>query len=449
MNNPHPQTVDWGSALQFALSLFAAFTMLLLGMTILLLYGLSIAEGLPNDAMLLAGSGLVFGSVLVLPSGLYALLRLLNRPPELGALSKIRIPIWLPLILTPILAAIGAWVNQHAAVRPLLPLFHISIISLPLWFFYQIGRRGLSVGSRQRTWGVFAASFVLGPLLMILLEFIALLIMISVIALSFGQQPELRALLERIVVSPPSPNMLVELMLPYIKKPFTVFGVLAFGAMIIPLIEEIFKPMGLWLLINRRLTVGQGLAAGLLGGTAYALIESLLNTAGAGEQWLPVVGARIGTGLLHIVTTGLMGWAMVRAWNEQGYIELGLAYFSAVTLHLLWNGFTLLASWGTLLQQLDSEVSQVARIAGFGFYVLPLLGVGMFALLVGLQRLPGVASDGEHLEAARALVAAAPPQPPSAPLEDTDTFAAAAPSPETPSAPGGTPSSASDDVSTS
>lgn len=434
MNTPQTQTPHWGSALQFALSLLTAAVMLLLGTGMLLLYGLSFSQGLPNDSLLLAGSGLIFGSLLVLPSGVYALLRLLNRPMHLGALSKIRIPVWLPLVVTPILAALGGWVNQNPALRPLLPLFHISVISLPLWFFYQIGKRGISVGSRQQTWGVFAASFTLGPLLMIVLELAALLLVIVLAAAGMSQQPELRAMLERFAISPPSPEMAVELMLPYIESPRALFGVLAFGAVIVPLIEEIFKPMGLWLLINRRLTAAQGLAAGLLGGTAYALIESLLNSASSGDQWLLVIGARIGTGLLHIVTTGIMGWAMVRAWNGKRYLELGLAYLSAVTLHLLWNGFTLLGSWGLLLQELQPEHSPLVRAAALGFYVLPLLGVGMFALLFSLQRLPDVKRDGEHPGAAPSPINAAPPQPPSAPLGNADALTGAAPSPESPAA---------------
>ncbi|GAB4498219.1 MAG: hypothetical protein OHK0052_11220 [Anaerolineales bacterium] len=434
MNTSQPQPVHWGSALQFGFSLLATAALLLFGAVALLLYGLSFSQGLPNDSLLLVGSGLVFSSLLVLPSGLYALLRLLNRPAQLGALSKIHLPIWLPLAITPILAALGGWVNQNPATRPLLPLFHISVISLPLWFFYQIGKRGLSVGSRQKTWGVFAASFTLGPLLMLVLEFAALLVVIVIAAVGMSQQPELRAMLERFAISPPSPQIATELMLPYIESPRALFGVLVFGAVIVPLIEEIFKPMGLWLLINRRLTAAQGLAAGLLGGTAYALIESLLNSASAGDQWLLVIGARIGTGLLHIVTTGIMGWAMVRAWNGKRYLELGLAYLSAVTLHLLWNGFTLLGSWGLLLQELQPEPSPLARAAALGFYVLPLLGVAMFALLFGLRRLPGVQGDGEAPKAAPAPINAASPQPPSAPLGDADALTGAAPSPESPAA---------------
>lgn len=448
MNSPQTQPIHWGSALQFALSLLTAAALLLFGTMALLLYGLSFTQTVSNDALLLAGSGLLFSSLLVLPSGLYALLRLLNRPAHLGALSKIHIPIWLPLVLTPVLAALGGWVNQNAATRPLLPLFHISVISLPLWFFYQIGKRGLSVGSRQQTWGVFAASFTLGPMFMILLEVAALVIVILLVAAGMSQQPELRALLERFAIAPPGPETVLELMLPYLESPLTLFVVLAFGAVVVPLIEEIFKPMGLWLLINRRLTPGQGLAAGLLGGTAYALIESLLNAANAGDQWLLVVGARIGTGLLHIVTSGLMGWAMVRAWNGRRYLELGLAYLGAVTLHLLWNGFTLLASWGSALQELQSETSPLVRGAASGFYVLPLLGVMMFALLVFLNRLPGVQGDGELPKAATAPRNAAPPQPPSAPLGDADTLVAAAPSPQMPAAPGSTPSQSNPTVFT-
>ncbi len=49
-----------------------------------------------------------------------------------------------------------------------------------------------------------------------------------------------------------------------------IFGVLAVISGIVPLIEEILKPIALWSLVGKDLTDQEGFVAGLLSGAGFA-----------------------------------------------------------------------------------------------------------------------------------------------------------------------------------
>ena len=58
--------------------------------------------------------------------------------------------------------------------------------------------------------------------------------------------------------------------------------------------------------------VAQGFVAGMLSGACFALYENLtaLSAAGSGNG-TTILLARVGTGLLHIVTAGMVGWGSI------------------------------------------------------------------------------------------------------------------------------------------
>jgi RsiW-degrading membrane proteinase PrsW (M82 family) len=84
------------------------------------------------------------------------------------------------------------------------------------------------------------------------------------------------------------------------------------------------------------LTPVEGFTAGLLSGAGYALFESLALASG-GEQWAALVFARIGTAGIHILTTGLTGWALVLAWRRRRFLRLAATYVFVVSVHGVWN----------------------------------------------------------------------------------------------------------------
>jgi hypothetical protein len=108
------------------------------------------------------------------------------------------------------------------------------------------------------------------------------------------------------------------------------------------MIEEMFKPIGVWLFAGKLKTPVQGFALGVLSGAAYALVESMTAGSQAGEGWAVVVAARTGTSVIHIATTGLVGWGIASAWLERKYLRLLGLYALAISLHGLWNASSIM-----------------------------------------------------------------------------------------------------------
>jgi hypothetical protein len=125
---------------------------------------------------------------------------------------------------------------------------------------------------------------------------------------------------------------------------------------------------------GRRTTPAEGFVAGLLCGAGYALFENLA-LASSSQGWAFAVTARAGTSLLHMVTTGLMGWALVLAWRKARYGLLFLVYLTSITIHGLWNGLTLLSISNILSLPADHPLLIIQRIG----VAAP---IGLIALLV-------------------------------------------------------------------
>jgi RsiW-degrading membrane proteinase PrsW (M82 family) len=149
---------------------------------------------------------------------------------------------------------------------------------------------------------------------------------------------------------------------------------------VIPLIEELFKPLAMWLLAGDRLTPAQGFYAGMLSGACFALWENLTAISASGDgTGTAIVIARVGTGLLHIVNAGLVSWGMTSFWQSRRYLGrmIGM-YILAVTLHGLWNASGVLTGVAPVLQIPVEAAPLTQAVETGGIVVLVLL---VFALL--------------------------------------------------------------------
>ena len=148
------------------------------------------------------------------------------------------------------------------------------------------------------------------------------------------------------------------------------------------MIEEQIKPIGVWLLAGRQLTPAEGYALGALSGAGYALVESLFLTS-SGQDWTVIILARIGTSAVHILTAGLMGWALATAWGEARYLRLGAVYLLAVLIHGLWNGLTIANVFANLSQAHIANVSVISQIGQVAPYALAgLAGASFLTILL-------------------------------------------------------------------
>ena len=295
--------------------------------------------------MLMIAVGLAACAVLLIPSAYYALLRVSGRPasqfPKLPRFLRPTILIWaLPLVLL-----LGYWIAGNPSLSWLfLPILQILAIGLPaLWLTY-LAMRGLPLGSPQRLSGVFGSGLTLGPLLILGLETIALVAFGVIGFLYIANQPEMVEQFNRLAQlfqqGAGTEEELLRAILPWLVKPSIIFTLLVFAAVIVPLIEEAFKPIGVWLLAGFKLSPAAGFAAGALSGAGFAFFESLALTA-TGADWAASSVARIGTSVIHITNTGLMGWALALAWRERRYFNLALTYLTVVLVHGVWNGLAI------------------------------------------------------------------------------------------------------------
>jgi hypothetical protein len=344
--------------------------------------------GANNEAlpMFLTAAGITFIGLLLLPSAGYALLRILNRPAPFK--FKLHRPGWVIFFL-PMVVVLGYFIAQSPNLAWIvLPPLHIIAIGVSVFWLLYLGLRGLPIGSPQRVWGIFGSGLVLGPALSLVAELLVLFLVVFFWGMYLIRDPvvfnELVQLSEQLLASPDMPpDAILDILEPYLFKPSTIYLILFFGAVLVPLIEEMFKPIGVWLLAGRNLTAVQGFTAGLISGAGYALFESFTLGASSVEEWSFVVSARLGTSMIHILTAGLMGWALARAWRERQYIRFGLTYLVSVSIHALWNGLVILSivpevmPTNTAVPEAFLNIGMAAPV-GFIFLLM-----GGFILLLG------------------------------------------------------------------
>lgn len=338
-------------------------------------------------------SALLFGSgILVLPSVYYGLYRATGRPTvdSLPWLRRTRPALW--IFALPFIIAIGALVYQNQVLSwILLPPLHLLAVGIPVGWMLFLAVRELPLGSSQRLWGVFNSGLILAPALITVFELLAAIGFMVIASFYIASQPELLnkilSLATTIQEAPPSPEALLEEFGPYLARPSVLFVVLVFGAAIVPLIEELLKPIGVWLLARRRLRPAAGFAAGALSGAGYALFESLALTS-SGQEWPALMVARIGTAAVHILTTAITGWALVQAWTRRRYVLLGITYLTAVAIHGLWNGLTIASAFATLaeMQGLPLQTPSMTNLAIIAPAGLLMIGMASLAALILINR---------------------------------------------------------------
>lgn len=348
------------------------------------------AAALPD--FMLAASFLA-GSLLVVPSAWYAFRRL--KHPEMDAPRApstilTRLLSWLGIFLFPAALVAGDWVVRHSDMAWLwLPGISLAVTGLPVVWLVATGKRGLSGGSRQRQWGLFAGGLVGSPLLSILFEVLALvgLVLVIMIVLAFdpAMLQELTDLALRLETLT-NPEDWMQAIAPYLERPVILTGVFTYAAVLIPLIEEALKPLGLWVLAKRRITPAEGFVGGMICGAGFGLFENLIALSTSGEQWALLAGIRISTALLHMLTTGVMGWALANAWTNRRYLWLVLSYACAVSLHGIWNGlgiasFTLPQYNLSAVEPGAIEILLGLMVIGFG-----VIAIINFLLFLGINR---------------------------------------------------------------
>jgi len=392
---PSQTSLHWPSVFQFGLSLLAFITLFtfsasLAGLGLLQIFDRSIFI-YNTTPLLLMSAGVALSSILLLPSAWYALLRLTGRPAaaarRLGVIVSCLTRPAVLVIIVLLAVLLGDFISRSETLDwVVLPFLHVLAVGLPVLLLASIGWRGLPSGSPQRAWGVFVSGLVLGPALTVVAELLAILLLvlggIFYISLHPDLAQELMVLGEQIEQFQDTPDLSLPLVIPYLSQPSVLFVVFSFTAGLVPLIEELFKPIGVWLLAGRRLSPAEGFSAGVISGAGFALFENLAFSS-TGAEWTATVTLRMGTGLLHILTAGLTGWALALAWSHRRYLRLLVIFFCAVLLHSIWNGLALVtaASFLTLPSWIDAVTLVTLATGGLVF-----ITIISFVILLRLNR---------------------------------------------------------------
>lgn len=342
-------TTNWVSLTQFIGSGFGLFAYLSAGLSTLayvVLQPLIQHEaGIAWD-FLLSASGALWAALLLLPSLVLSLAHLLQRPLPATSRQRSLLPALAFALLPPVIL-LGNWLlaNDHLIFMP--PV-HVVAASLSVAGLVWLGIRKLHLGGRRLIWGSFASGLTAAPLVVIILEAMVSIFLLLLGASYVASNQDLLSQLPHIESALPSIETREEfqaLFADFFNNPIILGLLLTDLSLFTPLIEELFKPVALWLLIWRRpFTSAQGFAIGLLGGAGFALLENLFSGANTAE-WALTTSIRFGATAFHVATAGLMGWAIVRAKNEARYLDVFLVYGFNILLHGLWNGVVVLQSF--------------------------------------------------------------------------------------------------------
>ena len=115
-----------------------------------------------------------------------------------------------------------------------------------------------------------------------------------------------------------------------------------------------------------------------------------MAASGVPQMWGFSLAGRAAASLMHITSSGLLGWAIASAQLEKRYRRLVFTYLLSVSIHGLWNGSVIIVVYGALrmmVQNIQIDFSSVLLILG---------GLGMLFLELVLM-LAGLPLFNRHL----------------------------------------------------
>jgi hypothetical protein len=332
-----------------------------------------------------------FEAILLFVAAFFAFQKMLEKPAADQAVF-LAIPRW-QLMVGALIAAlsllIGYLVGANNSLNWLiLPVLTIPAVVLPLVVVLALGTRGLPMASRWQSWSVLGLGMTLTPLLLLVLEsVVAVIVFIGIVAFVMAQPElasELEALSRQVIVLGPQTEEALDLLSPLLTRPEVIITALIYVAVLVPAVEELIKPLGVWLLAGRLDSPAQGFILGALSGAGYALIETV-GVSGQAAEWASLLFSRIGTGLLHITTSALVGAAIILARRERRYLKLIGTYLLAALLHGLWNTFAMLFTFSNLADLLE-QPGWLGTLQPMLMGILGILAAILFVILLASNR---------------------------------------------------------------
>jgi hypothetical protein len=250
------------------------------------------------------------------------------------------------IILWLLMLAVGYFISQEGSRTFLLAPLTVAAVIIPVWWLVEFSRRGLPRSTKLREWGTLTIGLTVTPIVIILIELILVVTAAVVVMIGLGLDPDLSSqllsLLENINFYQNGIGELEQILYEMMKQPLISAAIFITIGLIVPLVEEIFKPMSTWFLLSRPLEEYEGFSLGLISGGAFAILESVGMVLQIDIQgWLIAITLRGATGVLHIGLSGLVGYGLARSWHQKR-LGRGILYIiTAAILHGTWNSLAL------------------------------------------------------------------------------------------------------------
>lgn len=268
-------------------------------------------------------------------------------------------------------------------------LLNILVIALPVLFWVTLGSYQLQIHSKQRAWGVFTFSQLLTFSIITFAELLFVMIVLVFAGIWISQQaeflPYLNILQNQGALTEKNVQSIVSEIIPLLDISNLMAGIIVGVCLAIPMIEEMLKPLAVWIFVGKEITPSEGFALGLICGGGFALIESLamMNMADS-TLWLSTALGRVGTSLLHITTVGLSGWALAKSWQDSKYWRISFVYLGVILLHGVWNFFAILMGINRIAIPIDSAF--ISNLMPISSWVLVILGLVLAAIMLLFNR---------------------------------------------------------------
>jgi RsiW-degrading membrane proteinase PrsW (M82 family) len=334
----------------------------------------------------LFASGLFFCAGLLVPPLVYSLRRLGEKPVLEAVVRPIR---WWQAIV--ILAAwavvvfLGGWLQNKVEPSWAVTLFfYLPAVALPVILLIWVALGGLPTGSRQRAWGTFGVGLLAGTGLAFIAELIIYLSLAVIGIVLLVLNPEWMNILSNLQTQLSGARDLesiITFLAPYLTNPLVILLAFVVMAVLVPLIEELVKPVAVWLRARRITTPAQGFALGALSGAGFALLEGLMAATNTSEDWSVLIIARAGGSLMHILASGLMGWGIVSAWQEHRTLRLIGAYALSISMHGFWNAMSVSIIYGGLRVYLAGSQPEVVGNLISSAGIVALVCISVFGLV--------------------------------------------------------------------
>ncbi len=339
-----------------------------------------------NTLTFMFAGGLFFIVLLALPGGYYSLQQLMGHPPVVQPPLSFSWLDWvLLLILWPLLVLLGSFMITTSVAWAVMPVVSVLTSGIPVFFILRLALNRLQIGTRQRAWSVLGLGLTVSPLVIFIVEIVIVVVAVvaAILFLAAFVLPNQIGYLEQLTsqLEIATEEEALSLLGAFFFHPGFLLPLFGFIAVIVPLVEEIFKTLPLWFFGKKLNSPAEGFLLGAVSGAAFALFENIGYAANDSDMWATVTLMRFGAASMHIFTGALMGWGLAQAFvARRGWLLAGI-YVLAAAIHALWNAIAVSLGLGILAESVPAAPA-FWRI--MPFVALPVLIILCAAALVGV-----------------------------------------------------------------